>query len=132
MFFAMPTLPRHTRPLHRFAYACLLGCTLPVVQVVHAEVIRLPPALVTEQTAPAPASVGLPARGESKAGVLTRFGAPAQQHEPVGGGSPQQPPITRWDYSTFSVFFENDTVIDVVLRDHPRRVLDPDALQRQP
>jgi hypothetical protein len=29
-------------------------------------------------------------------------------------GRPGQPPITRWDYAGFAVFFEHDRVIDAV------------------
>ena len=32
----------------------------------------------------------------------------------VGGASPQQPPITRWDYNGFAVIFERDRVVDAV------------------
>jgi hypothetical protein len=42
--------------------------------------------------------------------VESRFGAPTAKHAAVG-----KPPITRWDYPTFSVFFENDRVIHAVV-----------------
>jgi hypothetical protein len=58
----------------------------------------------------------LPRRGESRAQVERRFGAPVQRHAPVGGGSPQHPPITRWDYADFSVYFEHDHVVSSVLK----------------
>lgn len=41
--------------------------------------------------------------------VETRFGAPSQQQAAVG-----EPPITRWDYPGFVVFFEHDRVIHSV------------------
>jgi hypothetical protein len=41
--------------------------------------------------------------------VEKEFGAPATKHPTVG-----KPPITRWDYANFSVFFEGDRVIDTV------------------
>ena len=41
--------------------------------------------------------------------VEAKFGAPVTKHDAVG-----QPPITRWDYPGFSVFFEHDRVIDAV------------------
>jgi hypothetical protein len=41
--------------------------------------------------------------------VEKHFGAPAEKHPTVG-----QPPITRWDYAGFSVFFEHDRVIHAV------------------
>jgi hypothetical protein len=49
-------------------------------------------------------------------GVESSYGAPAQRHAPVGGANAQQPPITRWDYPSFSVYFEHDRVIHAVAR----------------
>jgi hypothetical protein len=51
-----------------------------------------------------------PMRGATMAQVESRFGTPAQRHAAVG-----QPPITRWDYSQFSVFFEHDKVLHAVI-----------------
>lgn len=51
-----------------------------------------------------------PARGMSMRAVEQRFGTPASRHPTVG-----QPPITRWDYDGFSVFFEHDKVIHAVV-----------------
>jgi hypothetical protein len=47
--------------------------------------------------------------------VSKQFGEPQTQHPPVGGSSPKRPPITRWDYPGFSVFFENNHVVDTVV-----------------
>jgi len=41
--------------------------------------------------------------------VEKQFGPPTTRHPTVG-----KPPITRWDYPNFSVFFEGDRVIDSV------------------
>ena len=57
----------------------------------------------------------LPHRGASMAQVQARYGAPARKFAPVGGGSVHTPPITRWSYPTFSVYFENSHVVDAVL-----------------
>jgi hypothetical protein len=59
--------------------------------------------------------VALPKRGASMASVEAAFGVPAQKHAPIGGGSANTPPITRWDYPTFSVYFENSHVVNSVL-----------------
>lgn len=59
--------------------------------------------------------VALPARGSSMAAVHARFGAPAMKFAPVGGGSRRTPPITRWQYDAFSVYFENQHVVNAVL-----------------
>jgi hypothetical protein len=54
-------------------------------------------------------TVDRPHRGATMAAVEKTYGAPAQKHATVG-----QPPITRWDYPHFSVFFEKDRVIHAV------------------
>lgn len=57
----------------------------------------------------------LPARGSSMAQVESRFGAPTRRMDPRGGQKRQWPQINRWVYPTFTVYFEKDRVIDVVL-----------------
>ena len=57
----------------------------------------------------------LPKHGSSMAQVEARYGAPRQKYPAVGGGSRQTPPITRWQYETFSVYFENSHVVNAVL-----------------
>jgi hypothetical protein len=58
-----------------------------------------------------PAAAGdRPNRGSSMATVESRFGAPSNRHAAVG-----TPPISRWDYPQFSVYFENDRVLHTVL-----------------
>ncbi len=53
----------------------------------------------------------LPANGMSKEDVRAKFGDPAQTHAPVG-----DPPITRWDYQGWSVYYEYDLVLFTVLQ----------------
>lgn len=43
----------------------------------------------------------LPVNGMNKDDVRAKYGAPAQTHAAVG-----DPPITRWDYEHWSVYFE--------------------------
>lgn len=52
----------------------------------------------------------LPQRGTHSSRVLKRFGQPLTRHGPVG-----KPPISRWDYPGFSVFFEHDLVLHSVV-----------------
>ncbi|OOE07993.1 phosphodiesterase [Stutzerimonas degradans] len=59
-------------------------------------------------------NIDVPARGEHKHDVLERFGLADQEHPAVG-----RPPILRWDYREFSVYFENDRVINSVLHHQP-------------
>ena len=56
-----------------------------------------------------------PRRGASQQQVVNRYGEPQQRHSTVG-----QPPITRWDYSGFSVYFEGNIVLHSVLRHQGR------------
>ena len=54
--------------------------------------------------------MNLPANGMTQADVRARFGDPERSYAPVG-----DPPITRWDYSGWSVYFEYDKVLWSVL-----------------
>jgi hypothetical protein len=65
--------------------------------------------VVDDQLTVRESPVERPKRGTTMAEVEKRFGAPVEKHATVG-----QPPITRWDYSGFSVFFEHDRVIHAV------------------
>lgn len=57
-----------------------------------------------------------PKPGMSMTAVESTYGAPAQRHAAVGGSAVEQPPITRWDYPSFSVYFEREVVIHAVAR----------------
>ncbi|HLJ38204.1 MAG TPA: hypothetical protein VKT54_07330 [Steroidobacteraceae bacterium] len=70
--------------------------------------------VVNDQVQVRDSQVDRPKRGITMAEVEKHFGAPVTRHPAVGGGNPHQPPITRWDYNGFSVFFEKDHVIDSV------------------
>lgn len=54
-----------------------------------------------------------PERGMRMDQVKQRYGVPSVEHSKVG-----EPPITRWDYPDYSVFFEYKTVLTSVV--HPR------------
>jgi hypothetical protein len=62
-------------------------------------------------------AVTLPTRGATMSQVQSKFGAPAQKLAPVAGPNSRKhnPPITRWIYPNFEVYFEYDHVIDAVL-----------------
>ena len=59
----------------------------------------------------------VPANGMTTADVRARFGEPLTTHSAVG-----DPPITRWEYDRWSVYFEYDIVLFTVL--HKGEVLD--------
>ncbi|HDK38437.1 MAG TPA: hypothetical protein ENG92_05420 [Thiolapillus brandeum] len=57
------------------------------------------------------ANVPRPKNGTPMSAVEKRFGTPLSKQGPVG-----DPPITRWDYKKFVVYFEFDRVITSVLK----------------
>jgi hypothetical protein len=68
--------------------------------------------LVVDAVAEAGASAGeRPARGMTMGTVERRWGAPESRSAAVG-----QPPITRWEYPGFTVFFEYQHVVHAVRR----------------
>lgn len=52
---------------------------------------------------------GMPERGTSMSSVRSRLGEPDRRVGPVG-----EPPITRWVYDRFTVYFEHDRVLHAV------------------
>jgi hypothetical protein len=66
--------------------------------------------VVNEQVQVRESQIDRPKGGVTMGEVEKRFGAPVTRHPTVG-----KPPITRWDYNGFSVFFEGDRVIHSVV-----------------
>lgn len=59
----------------------------------------------------------VPGNGMSRDEVRARFGEPVKKHAAVG-----DPPISRWEYARWSVYFEYDTVLFTVLhKDDPAK-----------
>lgn len=56
------------------------------------------------------ATADRPNRGATMASVQSQFGEPTNRHAAVGN-----PPITRWDYPRFAVYFEHDRVLHAVV-----------------
>ena len=89
----------------RIRPALLLLCASLAVRVVLAETVVVDDKVVVRDS-----SIARPTRGMRMTQVERQFGAPSTRHEAVG-----QPPITRWDYPGFAVFFEHDIVIHAVV-----------------
>ena len=87
----------------RIIAALLCGCAAASAAVADTVVVNDQVQLRESQTP-------TPRRGSTMSDVEKQFGAPATRHPTVG-----EPPITRWDYSGFAVFFERDRVIDAVV-----------------
>ena len=54
---------------------------------------------------------GKPTRGMSQESVQATFGAPQSTEAAIG-----EPPISRWEYADFVVFFEHNLVIHSVTK----------------
>lgn len=57
------------------------------------------------------ASVITPDTGTTKSSVANHFGQPDESSASIG-----EPPISRWEYDQFFVYFEHDRVIHSVLK----------------
>ena len=57
----------------------------------------------------------LPRRGLSMAQVEQRYGAPVEKLPTAGGDAPRHPPINRWRYNGYTVYFERNRVIHSVV-----------------
>ena len=79
-----------------------LGLSTPTL----ADTLRMPAG--TEQM-----EMDMPLRGTSMDQVRARFGAPQTIKTAVG-----QPPITRWVYAQYTVYFEHSHVIHSVTNHH--------------
>ena len=55
-------------------------------------------------------SMDVPDNGMTQADVRARFGEPVKVYSAIG-----DPPITRWEYDRWSVYFEYETVLFTVL-----------------
>jgi hypothetical protein len=61
------------------------------------------------------ARVSMPPKGISMSQVQAQYGEPEHKSGPIG-----QPPISTWDYPTFTVYFEHQHTIHSVLKHVPQ------------
>lgn len=59
--------------------------------------------------------LALPQKGQNMHQIEQKFGEPAARHPARG-----EPPISRWEYDNFIVYFESEYVIHAVLRHKPK------------
>ena len=71
---------------------------------VHAETIAVDDTIAVKEP-----SVPSPTRGMTMDQVTSKFGQPASKAPAIGS-----PPITRWDYPGFAVYFEYNHVVHSV------------------
>ena len=65
-------------------------------------------------------SIKMPVHGDQQTQVIQQFGEPRKRYPSVG-----QPPISRWDYPGFSVYFEHSTVVNSVQIHQPSASVAP-------
>lgn len=90
-----------------FLAACSASLLLSYVEISMAENVKIP---VGNQT-PEARQLARPSTGMTKTQVKSQFGEP-QKANPAKGN----PPISNWEYSEFTVYFENDHVIHSVIK----------------
>ena len=81
--------------------------------------------LLVQRVERAKASV-LPRAGASMAAVEAQYGAPEAKHAAVG-----KPPITRWNYPAFTVYFEYDHVVNAVVNKSSAEEIGPKPVPAQ-
>jgi len=79
-----------------------MGCALTLAS---AETI-----VVNGRLTVAHSSIARPHLGQTMRQVETHFGKPIKRYPAVG-----KPPITRWDYPAYSVYFEFNRVVHAVV-----------------
>ena len=84
-------------------FLSMIASTTLLGSIAHADELKM-------TNAPA-GGTNQPARGMSMEKVEAAFGAPANRVAAVGN-----PPITRWEYPGFVVFFENSIVLHSVVK----------------
>jgi hypothetical protein len=87
----------------------LIAAIFATMPVAYADTLLLDGVQMAEAT-----RADRPNRGETQARVEERFGRPTRTVAAVG-----EPPIARWEYPSFIVYFEFDRVIHAVPRRQP-------------
>lgn len=100
------------QPQLQITYRLLLTCALLagfMASSTHAETIKIP---LGQQTSGY--EVERPTLGMHQSMVEKKFGQPLGWQEPKG-----TPPISRWEYKHFVVYFESNYVIHSVVKHQP-------------
>ncbi len=90
--------------MSRLRTISLIALAVAAIGTAHADTLNM-------SGAAAGSSEARPTRGMTQASVESRYGSPVEIKAPVG-----DPPITRWEYQDFVVFFEYDKVIHAVAK----------------
>ncbi|MES9869923.1 MAG: hypothetical protein ABW082_15545 [Sedimenticola sp.] len=86
----------------------LAAALIPAAPAVTADVLLLD--AIAENPANSPQGVERPRNGQTMDQVRARFGEPVKEMPWIG-----DPPISRWVYDGFTVYFEHELVINTVI-----------------
>lgn len=116
----------------KYATTIWIAASVAALGAGYAASSRADTVVIDDQLAVRKSDTARPVRGTTMSAVAAKFGTPTAKHDAVG-----TPPITRWDYPQFAVFFEKDRVIDAVipppsapLEPIPASVPEPPAAQQ--
>jgi hypothetical protein len=90
--------------MHRLRKVSLVAALLGAYGIAGADTLQMEGAVAGEDSS-------RPARGMTQDRVEAEFGTPEGRIAPVG-----DPPISRWEYANFIVYFEYDRVIHAVIK----------------
>jgi hypothetical protein len=90
--------------MHKLRLLTILGLALGLMASANADTLKTSGISAGEDGS-------RPLRGTTQAQVEAKYGSPAAKKAAVG-----DPPISRWDYPDFTVYFEHDRVIHAVLK----------------
>lgn len=92
------------------SFACVLGFIIQAQNAI-AEEIRIPIGEQAKDQTP----IDMPTKGMSKERVKSLFGEPLEEVPAKG-----EPPISRWKYQEFTVYFDSNAVIHCVRNFQPK------------
>lgn len=109
-----------TTPLQPFSQTTPTVPAYPAVPTPTRPTLPALPITPTTVTSPNDFGPAVPVRGMDMANVAHIFGAPLEKIAPVPSpGTKLHPPITRWVYPDYVVYFEYNNVIHTVLKADP-------------
>ena len=91
--------------LNTFGQLALLIAGLSLTSTIQADKLSVHLADKVQQ------QIDTPKNGQRMAQIEQNFGAPSEKKSPIG-----EPPISRWVYPSFIVYFENDIVLHTVIK----------------
>ncbi len=101
----------NTKPLIKLTFGAILAVSAQMAMVTTAQAdilsIGSNPQVLKK--------ANMPKHGDSMSKVSRKFGSAQRVNKSKGKVTKRNPRITRWDYSGFSVFFENSHVIHSVI-----------------